>query len=83
MRFGCLPLLPNRLAYPEVLPREFHADFLYRDDADLVRKLAALLRDPDRFVCHRPVLSSMMARHAWSEMAVCYDRELELLAGGR
>jgi glycosyltransferase involved in cell wall biosynthesis len=81
MRFGCLPLLPNRLAYPEVLPREFHADFLYRDDVDLVKKLATLLRHPERFVCHRPVLANMMARHAWSEVAGRYDRELELLAG--
>lgn len=81
MGYGCLPLLPHRLAYPEVLPREFHADFLYRDDADLVNKLATLLRHPQRFVCHRPVLASMMARHAWPVRAERYDRELELLAG--
>ena len=83
MRFGCLPLLPHRLAYPEVLPKEFHADFLYQDDADLVQKLATLLRDPQQFVCHRPVLAGMMARHAWSDVAVCYDRELALLAKAR
>lgn len=83
MRFGCLPLLPHRLAYPEVLPREFHADFLYRDDVDLVKKLAGMLRHPERFVCHRSVLSSMMARHAWSVVAEQYDRELERLAETR
>ncbi|MDC7233727.1 MAG: DUF3524 domain-containing protein [Spirochaetales bacterium] len=27
---GCIPLLPDRLAYPEVLPREFHSPCLYR-----------------------------------------------------
>lgn len=79
IRSGCLPLLPHRLAYPEVLPREFHAEFLYRDDADLVKKLAAMLRTPERYVRHRPVLASMMARHAWSVMAKRYDRELESL----
>ena len=83
MRFGCLPLLPNRLAYPEVLPREFHSDFLYRDDADLVKKLATLLRYPERFVCHRPVLAAMMARHAWSAVVGHYDRELASLARAR
>ncbi len=82
MRFGCLPLLPRRLAYPEVLPKEFHVDFLYQDDADLVNKLAAMLRHPRRFICHRPVLSSMMARHAWPIVAAHYDRELERLAAG-
>ena len=80
MRFGCLPLLPHRLAYPEVLPKQLHADFLYRNDADLVNKLATLLRDPGRFVCHRPVLSGMMASHAWPVVIKHYDRELEALA---
>ena len=79
MRFGCLPLLPRRLAYPEVLPREFHADFLYRDDAELVDKLTALLKDPHRFACHRPVLADMMARHAWPAVVEHYDRALESL----
>jgi glycosyltransferase involved in cell wall biosynthesis len=80
MRCGCLPLLPNRLVYPEVLPREFHADFLYRDDRDLVHKLARLLRNPQQFVCQRPVLASMMDRHGWPSVAAQYDRELALVA---
>ena len=80
MRYGCLPLLPHRLSYPEILPKEFHADFLYRDDADLANKLATLLRHPGQFVCHRFVLASMMARHAWPLVVERYDRELELLS---
>ncbi len=80
MRFGCLPLLPRRLAYPEVLPKEFHADFLYRDESELVEKLASMLRTPRRFVHHRPVLADMMARHAWPEVIKRYDRELDALA---
>ncbi|MBC2742056.1 MAG: DUF3524 domain-containing protein [Desulfosarcina sp.] len=80
MRHGCLPLLPHRLAYPEILPKEFHADFLYRSQDDLVHKLAGMLRHPDRFSGHRPVLSDMMARHAWSAVIDRYDQELELLA---
>ena len=79
MRHGCLPLLPNRLSYPEILPKEFHDLFLYRDDDDLVNKLAMMLLHPDRFVHHRPVLSDMMARHAWSCVIGRYDRELELM----
>ncbi|BBO80572.1 tRNA-queuosine alpha-mannosyltransferase domain-containing protein [Desulfosarcina ovata] len=79
MRHGCLPLLPRRLAYPEILPKEFHADFLYRDDDDLVYKLAAMLRSPADVMQHRPVLSAMMARHAWPAVIDRYDRELERL----
>ena len=79
MRHGCLPLLPHRLSYPEILPKEFHGAFMYRDDDDLVVKLADMLRHPERYTVHRPVLADMMARHAWSSVIDRYDRELELL----
>ncbi|MGA6924140.1 MAG: DUF3524 domain-containing protein [Desulfosarcina sp.] len=82
MRHGCVPLLPRRLAYPEILPREFHKRFLYESDDDLVEKLALMLRHPDCYLPHRPVLMEMMARHAWASVADRYDRELELLKGG-
>ena len=29
IRFGCIPILPFRLSYPEIIPRSFHEDFLY------------------------------------------------------
>ena len=85
MRQGCLPLLPHRLSYPEILPKEFHTVFMYRDDDDLVGKLAGMLRHPERYTVHRPVLADMMARYAWSSVIDRYDQELELLTevGGR
>ena len=83
MRCGCLPLLPRRLSYPEILPREFHAEFLYTDFDDLVDRLAAILRRPDRYLHHRPVLSAMMARHAWPAVIGRFDRELEGMVGER
>ncbi|PID40005.1 MAG: glycosyl transferase family 1 [Proteobacteria bacterium] len=83
MRYGCLPLMPRRLAYPEILPTEFHAAFLYRSQEELVEKLADLLLHPDRHVIHRPVLADMMARHAWPAVIERYDRELEELVKSR
>lgn len=80
MRHGCLPLLPHRLSYPEILPGEFHNEFLYRDEDDLVKKLSVILTDADRFTGYRKVLSDMMARHAWPSAIERYDRELESLA---
>ncbi|BBO71994.1 glycosyl transferase family 1 [Desulfosarcina alkanivorans] len=80
MRHGCLPLLPDRLSYPEVLPPEFHDAFLYRGEDDLVEKLAEILRHPGRFAGDRKVLSGMMARHAWPSVVERYDRELDLLS---
>ncbi|TFG42538.1 MAG: hypothetical protein E4H43_03000 [Bacteroidia bacterium] len=31
MLMGCVPLLPDRLSYPEILPEEFHEHFLYKN----------------------------------------------------
>ena len=42
---GCLPLLPNRLAYPEVLDVAGRPDGLYEDGA-LASRLLGLARDP-------------------------------------
>ncbi len=46
---GCFPLVPDRLAYPEVYPREC----LYADDEELVTRLRSLLTDarPEPGVC--------------------------------
>lgn len=41
---GCHPLLPNRLAYPELIPADLHAKCLYESDADLLPALRACLR---------------------------------------
>ncbi len=80
VRHGCLPLLPNRLSYPEIIPERWHARFLYHDDDDLVNKLAAVLRNPDRFDNARRQLAEAMARHAWPLAIGRYDRELDRLA---
>jgi hypothetical protein len=40
---GCQPLLPNRLAYPELIPEEFHASCLYSSGAMLFDRLQYLI----------------------------------------
>ena len=79
VRCGCVPLLPDRLAYPEIVPREFHSRVLYRDQKDLVEKLLRLIRDYSQ--CHdlRSGLSSAMAGFAWTNLIERYDEELEKL----
>ncbi len=42
---GCFPLLPNRLAYPEILPEEFHSRCLYWSEKELLYKLSRILTD--------------------------------------
>jgi len=81
MRHGCLPLLPNRLSYPEILPAAFHQDFLYSGQDDLEEKLAALLADFRRHEDKAKSLAGFMGRYAWPEVIDAWDRELEALSG--
>lgn len=40
---GCVPLLPNRLSYPEIIPTALHGEYLYADPAELHSRLSLLL----------------------------------------
>ena len=75
VRFGCLPLLPDRLSYPEILPREFHAKFLYQDFEDLVSRLMEILINPSGLESVRLDLAASMASYAWENRAPEMDRE--------
>ncbi len=77
---GCIPLLPNRLSYPEIIPKPFHPYFVYRDQADLIEKLARCLKGT--FVSEeiRKKLSWEMQRFSWHRMIPQYDHEFENLA---
>ncbi len=81
IRQGCLPLLPDRLSYPEILPETFHDRFLYTDQQDLEDKLAAILSNYADFKDNRQPLARSMEPYAWDLAAPRYDRELENLAG--
>jgi len=76
VRFGCLPLLPKRLVYPEIIPAALHADVFYTDLPDLVEKLVFALRRPQAFASQRALLSRAMERFAWDRRIEDFDREL-------
>jgi glycosyltransferase involved in cell wall biosynthesis len=69
---GCLPVLPDRLSYPELIPPELHQRCLYRGFDDQLAKLRAAIVDPGA----PPGLRSAMARFDWSVMAPIYDSRL-------
>jgi glycosyltransferase involved in cell wall biosynthesis len=73
---GCLPLLPNKLSYPEILPEKFHSDFMYGNQDELEHKLSALLTGGDRFQMKRLALSTAMQKYSWKKMIDLYDEEL-------
>jgi glycosyltransferase involved in cell wall biosynthesis len=81
IRSGCMPLLPMRLSYPEIIPAEFHDRILYRSQFDLIAKLAWLISEPAGCANMRRDLSQAMTKFAWPNVIDRYDRVLEELAG--
>ncbi len=67
MSAGVLPLMPDRLAYPEVLPREFHKDCLYTHEEDLFEKLCLLMDHPDLNLLREKLILKMV-RYGWEEI---------------
>lgn len=71
VRFGCIPLLPARLSYPEIIPAAHHSEVLYHTPAALQARLSTLLSHYQRFEALRADLSAAMGRFAWE---CCIDR---------
>lgn len=66
----CLPLLPRRLAYPELIPTESHHHAFYRNFDDLVARLEQLLTEVDFEI---ESLRRNVRRFDWRVMAAEYD----------
>jgi glycosyltransferase involved in cell wall biosynthesis len=78
MYCGCMPVLPNRLSYPELVPPDLHARCLYDDFAGLLARLRAALAEEVP-----PGLAEAAARFDWSALAPQYDALLAEVAGRR
>jgi len=77
---GCVPLLPDRLSYPELVPERFHSQCLYADDGELKARLARWMEHPEE--ARSLVLTDEMRRFGWERVAPALDAELECVAGG-
>jgi glycosyltransferase involved in cell wall biosynthesis len=81
VRAGCIPLLPGRLSYPEIIPAQFHDQVLYKDYGDLFRRLSFMLsgsgQKNETFI---KKLSDAMNTYSWYNIIKDYDRALEKLA---
>ncbi len=74
---GCLPLLPPRLAYPELIPAELHPRYFYADVDDLVGRLAAAITNIAQTRQHS--LRPIAAQFDWQALAPRYDAALAAL----
>lgn len=80
MYCNTVPLLPNRLAYPEHVPAEFHHTFLYEEE-DFTKKLQRRIMD----VKYVRVMDTKQyaQKYNWRNLISVYDREFEKLSRSR
>lgn len=84
MHAGCLPILPDRLVYPERVPEDLHERCLYRSENDAVELLTTALTDPVESRGTAATLRDETSKFDWSVVAPRYDTWLEsVLAGDR
>lgn len=74
---GCLPVLPDRLNYPNLLPEAFQGACLYQRDR-LIAQLRHHLESDDKL--DTTALQQKIARFDWTFLAPQYDDQLEALA---
>jgi glycosyltransferase involved in cell wall biosynthesis len=76
---GCVPVLPRRLSYPELLPAEHHAACLYDDDSALADRLAATVRDLPSLKQRN--FRAIAEQYDWSRMTMQWDAVFEQIRG--
>jgi glycosyltransferase involved in cell wall biosynthesis len=68
---GCFPLLPERLAFPELFPAELRFSCFYNDFDDLVQRLIAAIEQIERM--RKISFRNVAERYDWRRVAPMYD----------
>ncbi len=66
---GCIPLLPNRLAFPEHIPLAYHSQFLYESERDFYDKLKRMILNLNQTITVR----NFVAGYDWTTFVAYYD----------
>ena len=77
---GCMPLLPRRLSYPELMPPHLHSAHLYRTPDELFDRLRRWAESPEE--ARSMDLRAAAAEFGWDRIAPRLDAALEELAEG-
>jgi len=82
---GCQPVVPRRLAYPEVIPTGYHPVCLYPDDEALCKHLRGVLTGPLRLgYDKRQRLAEEVRRHYGASAAVAaLDQAMQSLVAAQ
>lgn len=68
----CFPLLPKRLAYPYLIPTQYHPRCFYEDFDDLLFRLEQAITNPAQ--TRRFSLRPVAAQYDWQQQARQYDQ---------
>ena len=69
------PILPNRLTYPELLPKELHHSHLYNNREELTKKLIWGINNLS--IIRKKKLSFVSRPFDWNTIAPIYDKTLD------
>ncbi|MCP4132951.1 MAG: DUF3524 domain-containing protein [bacterium] len=72
---GCVPLLPKRLTYPDLVPIEQFGPCFYNDQAHLISQLETLLQNPEPHNSHQ--FRQLASAYDWKNMINLYDSTFE------
>ena len=72
---GVWPILPNRLTYPELIPKIFHKDNIYRTEEELFKKIMSLIKNYNDLA--QSDIASISEKFDWRLMSKEYDEKLE------
>lgn len=73
------PILPQRLSYPELIPRPYHAACLYADADGLNQRLQWALTHPAQRQEMAASLATAVVPYHWANIAARYDADLSQL----
>ncbi len=77
VRYGCIPLLPERLSYPELMPKELHPQVLYHTKNEMYEKLEDMIVNYQTYMPLQKRLSRHMEQFSWRVMVKQYDDILQ------
>lgn len=80
LRCGAMGVLPNRLAYPELIEPKSAPQQLYNNAGERMRMLVASVRSGGFSDAERESISPYYARYDWSALAPEYDARLSQIA---
>ena len=71
------PILPDRLSYPELIPKDFHSMIIYYDNNSLYEKIIWAIKNHKKI--SNPKIKRLAEHYDWKNLASIYDEKLSFI----